>query len=88
MQKKVKVTALTSFAHGNVDAHKGGVYSIPAGEVDDLVKGGFVERVGDDAAPAAPAEDDASDLLGKAEAAPENKMEAAPENKSAKSKAK
>lgn len=42
---KVKVTALQTFSHGNVDAHQGGTYSLNKGDAQELEKAGFVSLI-------------------------------------------
>lgn len=82
---QVQVKALDSFAHGRLDAHKGGEYPMSKGEADDLRKAGLVEIIGaDDSAPKTATDSQgADDLLGdaKSDAAPQNKMAPAPANK-------
>lgn len=44
---KVKVTALQQFAHGNIDAHPGGTYSMNKGDAHELEKMGLVTLAAD-----------------------------------------
>ena len=91
---EVKVKAVDSFCHGNLNAHIGVEYMIQKATADQLAKAGHVEILpATDTAPQTGVTDsqDTDDLLGdgtKAEAAPQNKMEAAPENKAAAQKPK
>lgn len=83
---KVKIKAVTSFSHGNLDATMGGTYSLNKGDAQELEKIGLAEIVtGDDTEE--PEQPDPADLLGdddeKAAEPVENKMESAPENKAA-----
>lgn len=48
MNAKVKVTALQTFSHGNVDAQQGGTYRLNKGDADELAKAGFVTLDGGD----------------------------------------
>lgn len=45
-QKKVLVTALQPFSHGNVDARQGGVYAMNAGDAKALSEAGFAALEG------------------------------------------
>lgn len=65
---KTKIKALTSFAHGSLDAHAGQTYEINKADAAELAPLGFVEVLSE-----------AADT----KMAPEtkNKMEAAPTNK-------
>lgn len=47
MQKKITVTALQPFAHGNVVGVEGGVYAMNAGDARELEKAGFVKIGGE-----------------------------------------
>jgi len=84
---KVRIKAVQSFAHNNLDAHAGREYPMNKGDADELEKRGFVEILKDDP-PTGDTDSQTDDLLGDSKAAPEvdNKMESAPDNKAAKKK--
>lgn len=100
MQKKVNVTALLPFSHGNVDARQGGTYAMNAGDAKELEKNGFVSLAGEGATPEhtqidqprqvknqgdVVVDDTDEDVLGeKMAGTPENKMAPASANKTAK----
>lgn len=44
---KVKVKALQSFAHGNIEAHQGETVTMNKGDADELMKAGFVQGEAD-----------------------------------------
>lgn len=95
MQKKVNVTALQPFSHGNVDARQGGTYAMNAGDAKELKDRGFVsmDAEGDPEGtqadqpsmkpqPGDVVADDEPDILGaKMDDAAQNKMDNATENK-------
>lgn len=96
--QQVKVKALRPFAHGNITASAGGVYTMNRGDAQELEKAGFVElgATGESEAtqymaPAQKAQpgdvvvDDDADILGaKMDTATENKMAKAGSNKAGK----
>lgn len=94
---KVKVTALQTVSHGNLDMKEGYTYTMSLGEAKELAKVGFVSLDSDGESQATLGEvvpqkkekgdvtvDDADDLLGGEKMAPEvkNKMDKPAANKS------
>lgn len=93
--EKVKVTALRTVSHGNLDMKEGRVYLMSQGEARELEKAKFVSIGGTDEpdgtlveqpyakpAPGDVVADDAPDILGaKMEDAVKNKMDNATANK-------
>lgn len=73
---KIKVIALSSFAHGAEMYHEGRPGEFTKGEADDLEKAGLVEIVKGDSAD--------EDLVGKMDDAPQNKMAEPVSNKAIK----
>lgn len=92
---KIKVTALQTVSHGNLDMHPGRVYTMSAGEAKELEKKGFVslDATGESAGtlnetvpmkpqPGDIVADDEPDILGaKMDDAVQNKMDNAAKNK-------
>lgn len=91
---KIKVTALQTVSHGNLDMKEGRIYTMSKGEAQELQKAGFVSLDATGESEGILGEqppqkkqagdvvvDDADDLLGDGE-----KMAAAPENKMVSSK--
>lgn len=99
---KVKVEAISSFAHGNIVAHAGETVTMNKGDADELVKAGFVTMSAEESTQEQVEqplqEHQAGDVVtddpatgepdGKAAPDLENKMDEAPANKSRKTSAK
>lgn len=96
--QKVKVTALRTVSHGNLDMKQDGVYLMSKGEAQELEKAGFVslgatgdvegtlnEQHPQKPQPGDVVADDAPDILGaKMDDAVQNKMQNAAANKRSK----